>query len=162
MKELIRVRVQYASRQQCCETHKRPLPFFLCVCKKVQNVKLVTTVQWSQFDGLKCGHYISKPCGMSLCYRSTTQTVYTVCWAYATPMPSSSCPALWRQHRSCCWRHSMLPTISFIASPAKCDAKESLAGFYFILLTVLWKNFYYFKYTCTFARINEVNKLDKC
>ena len=28
MKELIRVRVQYASRQQCCETHKRPLLFF--------------------------------------------------------------------------------------------------------------------------------------
>jgi len=24
MKELIRVRVQYASRQQCCKTHKRP------------------------------------------------------------------------------------------------------------------------------------------
>jgi len=23
MKELIRVRVQYASRQQCCKTHKR-------------------------------------------------------------------------------------------------------------------------------------------
>ena len=29
MKELIRVRVQYASRQQCCKTHKRPLPFTL-------------------------------------------------------------------------------------------------------------------------------------
>ena len=27
MKELIRIRVQYASRQQCCKTHKRPLPF---------------------------------------------------------------------------------------------------------------------------------------
>ena len=26
MKELIRVRVEYASRQQCCKTHKRPLP----------------------------------------------------------------------------------------------------------------------------------------
>ena len=26
MKELIRVRVKYASRQQCCKTHKRPLP----------------------------------------------------------------------------------------------------------------------------------------
>jgi len=25
MKELIWVRVQYASRQQCCKTHKRPL-----------------------------------------------------------------------------------------------------------------------------------------
>ena len=29
MKELIRVRVQYASRQQCCKTHKWPLPFYL-------------------------------------------------------------------------------------------------------------------------------------
>ena len=29
MKELIRVRVRYASRQQCCKTYKRPLPFFL-------------------------------------------------------------------------------------------------------------------------------------
>ena len=27
MKELIWVRVQYASRQQCCKTHKRPLRF---------------------------------------------------------------------------------------------------------------------------------------
>ena len=26
MKELIRVSVQYASRQQCCKTYKRPLP----------------------------------------------------------------------------------------------------------------------------------------
>ena len=31
MKELIRVRVQYASRQQCCKTHKRPLPLPLHV-----------------------------------------------------------------------------------------------------------------------------------
>jgi len=31
MKELIRVRVQYASRHQCCKTHKRPLPFFTYV-----------------------------------------------------------------------------------------------------------------------------------
>ena len=27
MKELIRVSVQYALRQQCCKTNKRPLPF---------------------------------------------------------------------------------------------------------------------------------------
>ena len=27
MKELIRVRVKYASRQQCCKTYKRPLHF---------------------------------------------------------------------------------------------------------------------------------------
>jgi len=26
MKELILERIQYASRQQCCKTHKRPLP----------------------------------------------------------------------------------------------------------------------------------------
>ena len=29
MKELIRVRVQYASRQQCCKTHKWPLPYLI-------------------------------------------------------------------------------------------------------------------------------------
>ena len=29
MKELILVRVQYASRQQCCKTHKRPLSFYI-------------------------------------------------------------------------------------------------------------------------------------
>jgi len=28
MKELIQVRVQYASRQQCCKTHKRPFLAF--------------------------------------------------------------------------------------------------------------------------------------
>ena len=32
MKELIRVRVQYALRQQCCKTHKRPLPLPLSDC----------------------------------------------------------------------------------------------------------------------------------
>ena len=34
MKELIRVRVQYTSRQQCCKTHKRPLhlPFTVSRC----------------------------------------------------------------------------------------------------------------------------------
>ena len=38
MKELIRVRVQYASRQQCCKTHKGPLPFlpFTLVLKILQ------------------------------------------------------------------------------------------------------------------------------
>jgi len=29
MKKLIRVSVQYALRQQCCKTHKRPLIFYL-------------------------------------------------------------------------------------------------------------------------------------
>jgi len=33
MKELIRVRVQYASRQQCCKNHKRPLPLYGQVLK---------------------------------------------------------------------------------------------------------------------------------
>ena len=44
MKELIRVRVQYALRQQCCKTHKRPLPFtFLrrnCLQKQVIEGKI--------------------------------------------------------------------------------------------------------------------------
>ena len=39
MKELIRVRVQYASRQQCCKTHKRPLPlpFYQSVRRHVRG-----------------------------------------------------------------------------------------------------------------------------
>jgi len=38
MKELIQVRVQYASRQQCCKTHKRPLPFtFLLEPMKIHS-----------------------------------------------------------------------------------------------------------------------------
>ena len=44
MKELIRVRVQYASRQQCCKTHKRPLPFTFKFCwtsrKKMGDIPL--------------------------------------------------------------------------------------------------------------------------
>jgi len=35
MKELIQVRVQYASRQQCCKTHKRPLPLPLS-CSRIK------------------------------------------------------------------------------------------------------------------------------
>ena len=36
MKELIRVRVQYASKQQCCKTHKRPLPLpFFTVTRRL-------------------------------------------------------------------------------------------------------------------------------
>ena len=34
MKELIRVRVQYASRHQCCKIHKRPLPLPLPLDKQ--------------------------------------------------------------------------------------------------------------------------------
>ena len=35
--ELIRVRVQYASRQQCCKTHKRPLPLSFIELNFVRN-----------------------------------------------------------------------------------------------------------------------------
>jgi len=38
MKELIRVRVKYASRQQCCKTHKRPLHLSF-IPKMVFNVR---------------------------------------------------------------------------------------------------------------------------
>jgi hypothetical protein len=104
------------------------------VYKMVQNAKLVTRVHHLQFNGDKCRCYLSKLCGMLMCFRSIIQIVYTVCWAYVTPMPSFSCPALWRRHHSCCWRHSTPPTISFIASPVKCNAKESCGRFkgYFI------------------------------
>ena len=42
MKELIRVRVQYSSRQQCCKTHKWPLPLpllFRQIFEKSLNIK---------------------------------------------------------------------------------------------------------------------------
>ena len=50
MKELIRVRVQYASRQQCCKTHKRPLTFTFTI----QNL----TVKFTPFTISKCEIYI--------------------------------------------------------------------------------------------------------
>ena len=37
MKELIRVRAQYALRQQCCKTHKRPLPLPCTETKYIEN-----------------------------------------------------------------------------------------------------------------------------
>ena len=51
MKELIRVRVQYASRQQCCKTHKRPLPFYLTDKSRLYKVNTVYFIVDS-FGGL--------------------------------------------------------------------------------------------------------------
>ena len=39
MKEIIRVRVQYDSRQQCCKTHKRPLPLPYIYIYNAGNVR---------------------------------------------------------------------------------------------------------------------------
>jgi hypothetical protein len=76
MKELVRVRVQYATRQQCCKTHKRPLPLNL-------TLNLLTTTKvappsnaskWqmgfnSVFKGLRVSNkkfqlifFVVKPC----------------------------------------------------------------------------------------------------
>ena len=41
MKELIWVRVQYASRQQCCKTHRWPLPLPLLVVHIALCIKLI-------------------------------------------------------------------------------------------------------------------------
>jgi len=57
MKELIRVRVQYASRQQCCKTHKRPLslPFNLTVCRMEH---IAVKVEFERFKvKVKQSHY---------------------------------------------------------------------------------------------------------
>ena len=43
MKELIWVRVQYSSRQQCCKIHKRPLPFYC-------SSEFPTSVEWICVD----------------------------------------------------------------------------------------------------------------
>ena len=48
MKELIRVRVQYASRQQCCKIHKRPLPLPF-----TQALQAVVCVHWGVSKILK-------------------------------------------------------------------------------------------------------------
>ena len=51
MKELIRVRVQYALRQQCCKTHKRPLPYlYLLYCIVASN-----RIYDQPYDGLEKG-----------------------------------------------------------------------------------------------------------
>jgi hypothetical protein len=60
MKELVQVRVQYATRQQCCKTHKRPLPFtsttiFLLHCNE-------------------CGAVIFEPCAV-ICKHSNDAVV---------------------------------------------------------------------------------------
>ena len=47
MKELIRLRVQYTSRQQCSKTHKRPLPFFFTLVQ----LQSVTAGQALQLHG---------------------------------------------------------------------------------------------------------------
>jgi len=41
MKDLIRVRVQYASRQQCCKTHKRPLPLPLASLNLQEHLHII-------------------------------------------------------------------------------------------------------------------------
>ena len=40
MKELIRVRVKYASRHKCCKTHKRALPFYTFSHKENKIINL--------------------------------------------------------------------------------------------------------------------------
>ena len=53
MKEIIRVRVQYASRQQCCKTHKRPLPFTFLAIGMAHRFQ--TCWQEVKIDGKKIG-----------------------------------------------------------------------------------------------------------
>ena len=53
MEELIRVRVQYASRQQCCKTYKRPLHFTFYSCTSQM-------ILWLKIFQLKL--HIRSPC----------------------------------------------------------------------------------------------------
>jgi len=53
MKELIRVRVQYASRQQCCKTHKRPLPLPLYVNVSTYGIPLWGSASHSNIEILQ-------------------------------------------------------------------------------------------------------------
>jgi len=65
MKELIWVRVQYASRQQCCKTHKRPL---LCVCVFMDQAP---ELSWSTL--YLCSN-VTHRCCCCICYSCTAGT----------------------------------------------------------------------------------------
>jgi len=69
MKELIRVRVRYASRQQCCKTHKRPLPLpltvrnFLCCnseCFCICRFKQLYLCNHLEFNTCSCELFFSQ------------------------------------------------------------------------------------------------------
>ena len=49
MKELIRVRVQYDSRQQCCKTHERALPYLHLICVTCFTFKNITSYSQNVF-----------------------------------------------------------------------------------------------------------------
>ena len=58
--ELIRARVQYASRQQCCKTHKRPLPLTAFITEKesvycVVRAEYLNIIQVVSALKVKCG-----------------------------------------------------------------------------------------------------------
>ena len=58
MKELIRLRVQYASRQLCCKTQKRPLPLPLVIRKddagKPNKDNFLAETCWGTKDVIQC------------------------------------------------------------------------------------------------------------
>jgi hypothetical protein len=77
MKELFRVRVQYATRQQCCKTHKRPLHLPLHETqfnlKMANRTKYLYTTYLDQFDIYKlicgifrCSNFFNKLVGVIL------------------------------------------------------------------------------------------------
>ena len=72
MKELFRVRVQYASRQRCCKTHKRPLPFTFF--GQIQ-VKLAANLQWETIRLNFTEFYIYKLHGTQ--YTPQLETLFT-------------------------------------------------------------------------------------
>ena len=94
MKELIRVRVQYSSRQQCCKTHKRPLPFTFNSRKVLferfsheQNYNFVSTSH-ANFCG---GKNTSILCGCLANFRrgihnSTTRGCTASLWVLRKPL----------------------------------------------------------------------------
>ena len=58
MKELIRIRVQYALRQQFCKTHKRPLPF---TNKHTAKLHHVGSLYILTYDERKLKHKVVLP-----------------------------------------------------------------------------------------------------
>ena len=55
-KEIIRVRVQYASRQQCCKTHKRTLPLPLYIYIYIYIIFIYHYILRLGVCPISCGH----------------------------------------------------------------------------------------------------------
>ena len=86
MKELIRLRVQYASRQQCCKTHKRHLPLPLHPMYQWRQWPWITGTIGSHpeseearnMDGVQKGGMKKRKAGWKITHSRVQLTVWNV------------------------------------------------------------------------------------